>query len=138
MTITVYKCLRCGHEWPSKQGHPTICPKCKSPYWDKESKASKWYVSVNQPEHPRANKQGRVRRAVLVLENKLGRFLEPFEEPHHINGVIIDDRPDNLEVTTHSEHARMHMLYAYSHNLRNTKGRPFYGNQYRRLTAKAV
>ena len=34
----IYKCLRCGHEWPSKQPHPRVCPKCKSPYWDKERK----------------------------------------------------------------------------------------------------
>jgi len=65
-----------------------------------------------------------------VLEKKLGRFLEPFEEPHHINGIITDDRPDNLEVTTHSKHAKIHGFYEYNHNPRNTKGRPFYGNQY--------
>ena len=114
--IHIYKCLRCGHEWPSKQEHPTICPRCKSPYWDKESKASQWYVRVNMPDHHRANKQGQVKRAVLVLEEKLGRLLEPFEEPHHINGIITDDRPENLEVTTHPEHARIHGFYEYNHN----------------------
>ena len=36
--IKVFKCLRCGHEWPSKQERPRVCPKCKSPYWDKERK----------------------------------------------------------------------------------------------------
>ena len=32
-----YKCKRCGHEWnPRKPGvKPVVCPKCKSPYWDK-------------------------------------------------------------------------------------------------------
>ena len=31
-----YKCERCGHEWlPREKGQePTVCPKCKSPYWD--------------------------------------------------------------------------------------------------------
>lgn len=38
MKYNILKCLRCNHEWPSKQSHPTICPKCKSPYWDKEKK----------------------------------------------------------------------------------------------------
>ena len=33
-----HRCLRCNHEWPSKQAHPTICPKCKTPYWDKEKR----------------------------------------------------------------------------------------------------
>lgn len=32
-------CLRCGHGWnPRKPKKPTICPKCKSPYWDKPRK----------------------------------------------------------------------------------------------------
>ncbi len=34
----IFKCLRCGHDWPSEQERPTICPKCKSPYWDKPKK----------------------------------------------------------------------------------------------------
>ena len=36
-----YKCERCGHTWlpRSKIGeNPTICPKCKSPYWNKPRK----------------------------------------------------------------------------------------------------
>lgn len=35
--MDTYKCKRCMHNWyPRKQGIPVICPKCKSPYWDKE------------------------------------------------------------------------------------------------------
>lgn len=31
---------RCGHEWlPREKGErPTVCPKCKSPRWDKPYK----------------------------------------------------------------------------------------------------
>ncbi len=30
-----YRCERCGHEWlPRKEEEPTVCPKCKSPYWN--------------------------------------------------------------------------------------------------------
>jgi len=29
-----YSCIRCHHEWPSKQERPRVCPKCKSPWWD--------------------------------------------------------------------------------------------------------
>jgi len=36
--IQIFKCKRCGHNWASKQEKPTICPKCKSPYWDKEKR----------------------------------------------------------------------------------------------------
>ena len=41
MTIYIFKCLRCGHEWPSKQERPLICPRCKSPYWDRPRKVKK-------------------------------------------------------------------------------------------------
>jgi len=36
-----YKCERCSHEWiPRKNDEekPIVCPKCKSPYWDKIKK----------------------------------------------------------------------------------------------------
>ena len=37
LTVTGFKCGRCEHIWlPRTERRPTICPKCKSPYWDKE------------------------------------------------------------------------------------------------------
>jgi len=36
--IKVYecKCERCKHEWITRsEDAPIVCPKCKSPYWDK-------------------------------------------------------------------------------------------------------
>jgi len=31
-----YKCERCGHKWaPRSKKKPIICPKCKSPYWNR-------------------------------------------------------------------------------------------------------
>jgi predicted Zn-ribbon and HTH transcriptional regulator len=41
-TVTFYVCERCGHEWyPRGAGKPTVCPKCKSPYWDKARQSPK-------------------------------------------------------------------------------------------------
>jgi len=35
-TVTFNVCERCQHEWyPRGAATPTVCPKCKSPYWDK-------------------------------------------------------------------------------------------------------
>ena len=31
-------CLRCGHGWTPTQEEIRICPKCKSPYWDRKRK----------------------------------------------------------------------------------------------------
>jgi len=35
-----FKCERCKHEWiPNDiKQEPTVCPKCKSPYWNKPRK----------------------------------------------------------------------------------------------------
>ena len=33
-----YRCERCSHQWlprSTTEGDPTICPKCKSTYWNK-------------------------------------------------------------------------------------------------------
>ena len=36
--VTAYRC-RCGHEWVPQDLHskerPRVCPKCKSPNWDR-------------------------------------------------------------------------------------------------------
>jgi len=31
----VHLCLRCGHEWMSRDGKPKSCARCKSMYWAK-------------------------------------------------------------------------------------------------------
>ena len=38
--VDAYICERCGHTWVPryKKERPRVCPKCKSPYWDKPRK----------------------------------------------------------------------------------------------------
>jgi len=38
-----YQCERCSHKWVPREGgnYPKVCPKCKSPYWDKPRKIEK-------------------------------------------------------------------------------------------------
>ena len=50
----------------------------------------------------------RVKRANLVLEEKLGRSLEANEIAHHKNNNRADDSPDNLEIKDFVEHSRDH------------------------------
>lgn len=48
---------------------------------------------------------------VLVMEQHIGRRLGPDECVHHINGNHSDNRLDNLQLMTKSEHARLHGAY---------------------------
>ncbi len=36
VAVTAYRC-RCGHEWVprDRNDRPRVCPKCKSPNWDR-------------------------------------------------------------------------------------------------------
>lgn len=40
ITIMGFRCERCEHEWIPRdnQQEPAVCPKCKSPYWDRPRK----------------------------------------------------------------------------------------------------
>ena len=34
-----FQCKRCEHKWiPRKEGTPLRCPKCGSPYWNRDKK----------------------------------------------------------------------------------------------------
>lgn len=60
------------------------------------------------PDHPNADAKGYILRARFVASQKLGRPLREGEHVHHVNCDRTDDRPENLEVMSHSEHARLH------------------------------
>lgn len=82
-----------------------------NPNWNGgEYTAEDGYVYLWRPDHPLANERGYVMRATVVWEEAHGN--QPFPEgmaPHHKNGVRNDDRPDNIEPKTRSEHAKEHI-----------------------------
>ena len=45
----------------------------------------------------------------LMAESMIGRSLRKNEVVHHKNGDATDNRPENLEVMTAQEHARLHV-----------------------------
>jgi predicted Zn-ribbon and HTH transcriptional regulator len=45
ITVMGYRCERCNHEWIPRdfEKEPAVCPKCKSPYWNRPRKAMTTY-----------------------------------------------------------------------------------------------
>jgi hypothetical protein len=99
--------------WQFKKGDPSP-RKGLSFKWSEESKKKisgsnrhNWkgglqksfgYVYILMPDHPNAGVRKTVARARLIMEEHLGRYLEPGETVVHINGIKDDDRIENLKL----------------------------------------
>lgn len=66
------------------------------------------YIIIRNTEHPFAKGNGYVFEHRLVMESQIGRYLKPSEIVHHRNGIITDNRIENLELTNQHDHARKH------------------------------
>jgi hypothetical protein len=67
------------------------------------------YYYLYMPTHPNAIKSKRyIAEHRFVLEAKIGRLLTSSEIAHHINHNKEDNRPENLELLTISEHNKLH------------------------------
>lgn len=72
-------------------------------------KGSAGYIKILKPEHPYSVKSY-VLEHRLIMENSIGRYLEPHEVVHHINHRKDDNRLENLQLLTKKEHDRLHCL----------------------------
>lgn len=70
---------------------------------------SSGYILLHMPEHPFALSIGYVSEHRYVAEVYLGRFLDPEEVVHHIDGDKKNNLPENLYVfSSNSEHTTYH------------------------------
>jgi hypothetical protein len=79
------------------------------------------YTWLYMPRHPMADSKGCIAEHRLVMAEHLGRMLTQKEVVHHINGVITDNRIQNLELFPTGEHLYLH------------KGKPLVEEQIKKL-----
>jgi hypothetical protein len=67
------------------------------------------YWMIYKPEHPKANHKKQVREHILIIEDKIGRYLNNNECIHHIDGDGLNNDINNLLLTSKDEHCRIHL-----------------------------
>ncbi len=86
--------------WHSPKSTPPRYHEAAPNWRGGRSRTSHGYIKALVNEHPSRDGKGYVFEHRLVMEEKLGRFLLPTENVHHLNGVRDDNRPENLELWT--------------------------------------
>ncbi len=115
-------CVICGKKFlprkPSRQNTQVTCSaKCRNTYNSKNSVQKRANSLRGRGEGKTYRKYRGVHEHRFVMERILGRNLTSEEIVHHKDENMFNNNPDNLEIVTRSEHAKIHLHnYARSEN----------------------
>jgi hypothetical protein len=116
--FALFECPFCEKEIETRKTiglKQVCCKKCYSKYRkgkryggikEKVKISGYWYIM--KPRHPKAMKKGYVAEHRLMGEQIIGRYLLDDEVVHHKNDIKTDNRFENLQVMTISEHMSFH------------------------------
>jgi hypothetical protein len=73
-----------------------------------KTKHSRGYIMIYKPNHPFCVGGKYVLEHRLVMEKTIGRYLHKWELVHHVNEIKDDNRLENLQIVSQSEHKKIH------------------------------
>lgn len=79
-----------------------------NPAWKGGITYRQGYKFIKMPNHPNSNRGGYIAEHRLVMEKKIGRYLETSEQVHHLDYDKTNNSSDNLIILTRSEHLKLH------------------------------
>ncbi|RYE54211.1 MAG: HNH endonuclease [Hyphomicrobiales bacterium] len=106
-------CQQCGISFRPKRSDSAFCsrPCARRKNGGQNAKLESWWINAKGYTEGKvwtAQGQRRVKQHRLFMEHHIGRLLRADEEVHHINGDKRDNRIENLQILSASEHARLH------------------------------
>lgn len=81
------------------------------------------YIRLYRPRHPWPRRNGMVLEHVAMMEKSMGRRIDNGECVHHLNHDRQDNRLENLQLMTMSEHTRLHRKLDIHKRRRDENGR---------------
>lgn len=119
--IDGFGCDRCGHQWaPREPGQPpTVCPKCKSPYWDRPRQSDLRAAGYVKSIYTKDQLHGKRVEFELLRDNSNSKGLGEFNVEEGTEGLlrvsikiyVAEDRSELIQLTQEEvSHIENHTL----------------------------